>query len=787
MTFLYNFRELINNIIKATQNFVLRRNVLKSLKKSVDYISTIKYAFLFLTFLIFNHLQKTVQPYSIAILLTALASGSSIFISPILFVLSFIVTGDVGLLGAVGIGALVLIITTAIHRKFSAKLSVGFAGYSIVALVGFIVLGNTSTQIPFESRILTSIFTVILSFITIIAGKAIADKGLKFKLGFEEFATVAVSVALFGLGISNFLSPYVWKGISLLLLFFICYIFKLGTATICSCVLGISLALYYSNINYVSVFLVLALCAESVMPLSRFVAVPAVILADYLSCTLFGVYGAYTLKELIPVLIGSCVFTLTPTKPLKKLKEKLYTFRERQLVRQTINRNRLMLSNKLYELSSVFMEMSSAFNLFEQNTLTEEKAKTAIEKQINSSVCKECENYARCKKSEKNVNFSVSKMVDIGFAKGKLTLIDFPRDLSSVCTHPNNILYGLNRLLADYRTYKLDNENVKTGRDLIASEASGIAEILRSLALETGTTLKYQSRLERKLSENLFKAGFTVTEILIYGENERVSVGMIVAMREFSHTELQNIVSKTLKHEMLLTEKADITEEKCYLSFSVAAEYDAVFGIAKDTKDGSEKSGDTHAVTRLSGDRFLVALSDGMGSGIKAESVSSTSLSLIECFYKAGLQSGLILNTVNKLLAINTEDSFTALDVTVIDLKNCTADFIKYGSPYGFIIGDNGIRIVEGDSLPLGIVDELKPSVCSSELCDGDMILLVSDGISDAFGSSGEVIDFLRTLPAKNPQTLANQVLEHALSLNSGQKKDDMTALAVRVYKRAVS
>ena len=201
-------------------------------------------------------------------------------------------------------------------------------------------------------------------------------------------------------------------------------------------------------------------------------------------------------------------------------------------------------------------------------------------------------------------------------------------------------------------------------------------------------------------------------------------------------------------------------------------------------KDGSTRSGDTHSVTRIASDRLLIALSDGMGSGTNAENISSVSLSLIESFYKAGLSSPLILNTVNKLLAINTEDSFTALDLSIIDLKNCSADFIKYGAPYGFIISDQGIKVVEGNSLPLGIIDELKPSVCNTGLNDGDMILLITDGISDAFGSSLEIIDFLRTQSAKNPQTLADEILNKAIDLNGGLKKDDMTALAVRIYKR---
>ena len=208
-----------------------------------------------------------------------------------------------------------------------------------------------------------------------------------------------------------------------------------------------------------------------------------------------------------------------------------------------------------------------------------------------------------------------------------------------------------------------------------------------------------------------------------------------------------------------------------------------MFGVSAVTKDGSMFSGDTHSVLRLSEDKFLIALSDGMGSGEKAQNLSSASLSLIESFYKAGLESSLILNTVNKLLAINCEDNFTALDVSVIDLKTCRADFIKYGSPYGFVVNPTGIRIIEGNTLPLGILEDLSPSVCSLNLNEGDIILLISDGISDAFGSSGDIIEYLKTVPALNPKSLSDGILEKAISLCGGSHKDDMTALAVRIIK----
>ncbi|MBQ9485274.1 MAG: serine/threonine-protein phosphatase, partial [Clostridia bacterium] len=97
---------------------------------------------------------------------------------------------------------------------------------------------------------------------------------------------------------------------------------------------------------------------------------------------------------------------------------------------------------------------------------------------------------------------------------------------------------------------------------------------------------------------------------------------------------------------------------------------------------------------------------------------------------------------------------------------------------------DGRVRIVEANSLPLGILSELKPSVCNTEINDGDMLLLMTDGVSDAFGSSGDVIDYVRIAPALNPQSLADDILNKAIELNGGQKKDDMTVLCVRIFKK---
>ncbi len=748
-----------------------------------DYTSLIKYALLFFMFLIFSYIEKEASVYSLAFFAAALTVFPNFIVTTILFIGSFAVTGAFGLISSMAIAAAFLFVLVLIYKKCKVKIRYELLGYVAISLLGYILLGSTSTDIVIEKRLLTSLFTVALTLVLQVALNAAVNKGLKYKLGYEEFASIFIAVALMGLGTSNFISPEVWKGVSVFIILIAAYLFRTGISVIFACVLGLGLGIYYLRLDIVALFLVWSLAAESFMKLSRFISAPTLVLSDYLMQVIFGIYPEYGVIQLVSIVSGAVLFMVFPTKYLKTLKEKLYSFREKQLVRQTINRNRLMTGNRLYELSNVFTEMKAAFKTFSKSEMTEEKIKSVLKTQILSSVCKNCDGKLKCAEYSSYTKENIDKLLNIGLAKGKISLIDLPAKLSECCTHPNNLIFSTNKMLSEFKELNAEKANFSGSRELLAEEAGGISEILKELALETSTTLKYQSRMERALADSLFKAGYIVSELLIYGEAENLSVGLILIVNEFSPAAVEKAVSDCLRQKMCLCEKADITEDKCYLSFRRSPAFDAAFGIACELKDGSDESGDTHSVTRIKEDRFLMALSDGMGSGEKAESISACSLSLIESFYKAGLNSPLILNTVNKLLAINSEDNFAALDISVINLKTCEADFIKYGSPYGFIISETGLRIIEGNTLPIGILEEISPSVCHAKLNDGDIILLVSDGVSDAFGSSSEIIDYLRSVPALNPQVLADGVVKKAVELSGGKKNDDMTALAVRLFR----
>lgn len=757
---------------------------MKRIKNVFDYAKIIKTLTFFAVVVLLNKLSSTTKPFSTAVLSVVVANSPSPYFYCVIYPLSFFVLGENGLIFSALFSSAVFIVIKLIYVFFKNQIKFECALFTALSLTLYILSGNANSSSIIEDRIIVSIISVALTLVFYLSFNAIVKKGFKFKFSSEEYLSLSIAITVLGLGISNVLSPLVFKGIAILSILFCSFLIKPSFSLVFSGVIGISFAVYYNSLEYVSIFIIFGLISNAFMDVSRYLSLISCLLFDLVFQMFFGYFTDNLLHAVLPTFIGSFVFGIIPKSPLFRLKNKLFAFREKQLVRASINQNRLMLSNKLYELSNVFSEMETAFSEFSNGAITEQTAKEKALKDLTKSVCCACANYARCKKDQKVIS-DLTKMIDIGFAKGKLSLIDMPSDTFEYCTKPNDIIFGLNKMLSSYRTATIEQQNVNNGRLLISAQAKGVSEILRSLALETGQTLKYQSKTERELADYLMKKGYVVSEILIYGEEEHLSLSMVIIEKDLDYHTLTKNVSNAVNKTMIITDKINLIGEKVYLAFKVSTVFDAVFGLASAKKDNSDISGDTHSIVKINDNKFMIALSDGMGSGESAHKISSVSLSLLESFYKAGMKSQVILNTVNKLLSINAEDSFTALDVSVIDLNTCSADFIKYGSPYGFIVNSSGVRIIEGNSLPIGILDELKPCVYNAKLSDGDIVLLITDGVSDAFGSASDVIDFLRKAPYKNPQALVDDLLTSAINKNNGKKFDDMTALAVRIYKKA--
>ena len=342
----------------------------------------------------------------------------------------------------------------------------------------------------------------------------------------------------------------------------------------------------------------------------------------------------------------------------------------------------------------------------------------------------------------------------------------------------------MNKLLGEYKQKIKEIEDVSQGKELICLQAQGIATLLKNMAVDYSTIASFSSEIERELAIELRRNNLPFNELYVLHNGDEIEINVVCNTAVLLKPNFLKTISKVTKEPMSITSKTNISMELSAITIKNAPLKDASFGVASKVKNNKNLSGDTHSLSKINEGKFLIALSDGMGSGIRAETTSKTAISLIESFYKAGLDSDLILNIVNKVLTINTDDNFSAIDIVVVNLHTLVADFIKIGAPYSFILSDESVKIIEGSSLPLGILDDLSPSGCRANLKDGDTIITFTDGISDAFSSSTDLIDFIRTLDNKNPQLIADSILNKALELDGNIPKDDMTVLVVRIFSK---
>ena len=651
-------------------------------------------------------------------------------------------------------------------------LYVGFAPFTPYAILRALSPTLQKGCICMVIFLLATLFSVAL--------RALFKKLLKCRLLGEEIVFSALFFVLIGVGVCRFWGVNTYTGIAFFVVLLFAQVTLDSSAIVCAFVLSLPLAV--AGAGAIERFFVYGVAVALFSKIGRLPSALALLCAFFLYGYFDGMF-AWRTAQLVPAVLSATLpallFILFPAPLLREMQNRLVFYREKQLSRIAINRNRSAIGEQLFEISAVFREIETTFSAL-GTTEAEAGAREYIRGCVTEEACKTCAQYRLCQK--KGVIDELDKLITVGCLKGKTSLIDMPRRLADTCVRQSDLLYAVNKQLGDYKRYMLETENVANGRALLAKQAQGVSEILKNLAVEQSEPLKTYTDKERALNTALQQAGIVCSEVLVYGEDDSITLSLIT----FGNADVKKIAqiaSRLFGVSMLISEKLTLSGDKFCCILRKKPCYDAVFGVASITKAGSIASGDTHSVIRIDERKFMLALSDGMGSGEYARRISESAISLLESFYRAKMPSDAVLSTINKLMTFTGEETFACVDIAVVDLDEGKADIVKIGSPVGFILSGSSVKVLETSSLPLGILDALHPDTASYDLHENDMLLFLSDGVTDAFGSTTDLFETLKTLPARNPQQLADELMSRVLASYGGVAKDDATALAVRIFK----
>ncbi len=766
------------------------------MRRKIDFFRLFLYLSLFASSLFLYFVGDNGEPFSLALSYAMMGAGLSLPLSALVGVFPSIFSGSwvvfflyLGQALLVGFGYFLQRklrsaqpIKTGIFPMLGLSVSLGlFVGLAPfepypLPFEGVLSL-NTITQ-----KVLLAGIVFLLSSVFYVALRALLKKLLKCRLRGDEGIFSILLFTLIGVGICRLLSVNAYMGIAFfILLLFACAV-KDADAMLCAFCLSLP-PLFTAGISPERFFLY-GIAVTAFIKSGRIAAVFA-LLAVFFGYGYFDGLYEYSTALLVPSLLSALLpclfFLLIPTPLVREMENKLVFYKEKHLSRLAINRNRAAIGEKLFEISSVFREIEATFHSLNTDDM-QKNAQAYIKNNLLTRVCGQCSECASCQKAKADAG--VEKLIEVGLLKNRASLIDIPRSLADVCIRQSDLLYYLNKQLAEYKTQMTEAENAASGRSLLAGQAQGVSEILRTLALEQSEPLHIYTDKERALNIALLGAGIVCSEVLVYGDEDNLTLSLVT----FGKADVKKIAqaaSHLFGAPMMISEKLHLSNDKFCCILRKKPYYDAAFGVATITKAGENVSGDTHSVIKIDERKFMVALSDGMGSGEYACKISESTISLLESFYRAKMPSPLVLSAVNKLMTFSKEESFACVDIAVVDLDSGEADVVKIGSPLAFILSGNTVKVLETTSLPLGILDSLRPDVSSYTLQENDVLLFLSDGIADAFGSTADLYEVLRSIPISNPQQLADSLLERALQAYNGSAKDDMTAVAVRIFKTA--
>ena len=700
----------------------------------------------------------------------------------VLHFISYLVTGSYVLLIPTAISSFIVALIFSIYSFKSKTVKGEIIIYSILATLPYIFIRGSQNLI---TVLILAVISLALSLAYIPAVNALMVRRFKYKTDALSWVSLAVLAFLVEIGFIRIFSALALKSVVIFLILFSGYVYKNQLLSVAlAVVLGVAPSIMLGDFTSLSTYALLATASSIFIKNSHVISAFFLLALDTVFLIFLKVYGSYTTYDVFYSVIPVAVFLFLPTKALEAVKKTFYSFDEKVLSRYAINRFKNAVSNKLYGVADVFSEMSNCISELKDGVLPHDELLNVIAVEIVTNVCDNCPSRSRCKSRELPNISELKKIISVGVAKSRVSLIDLTKNFTENCGYTNGVIYEMNALITKYKEKIKELDDLSAGKELIKLHVDGVAESLKIMALETAKTVTYNDSLERKLYDCLAKVGIIASEIYVYESGDNQEIDFVLPRDAISGTNFLQAVNQVAQKEMSVTSRTGLSEETVAVTLKPTPLTDAAFGIASAVKDGSTQSGDTHSLIKINEGKFLVALSDGMGSGKRAENTSKTAVSLIESFYKAGLDSSLILNLVNRVLSISSSDNFSAIDVLTVDLFNLTAHFIKIGAPRSFVIADNAVKIIEGSSLPLGILEDLNPIGCNVETPIGAIIVLITDGISDAFSSTTDFIDYLRAVKTLNPQTLADSILNRAIELSGGKKLDDMTALCVRIFKK---
>lgn len=211
-----------------------------------------------------------------------------------------------------------------------------------------------------------------------------------------------------------------------------------------------------------------------------------------------------------------------------------------------------------------------------------------------------------------------------------------------------------------------------------------------------------------------------------------------------------------------------------------------VFAVMRPAK---AVGGDFYDYFLIDDHRLAIAVGDVSGKGVPAALFMSVSRTVLRAIAFEGGDPGAVLSKVNFILSRdNTESMFVTIFYAILNLRTGILSFSSAGHDDGLLLTDaNACEPLRYMGPAIGLIDTADYPTATRSLSVGDTLLLLTDGITEAFNIDGRVFGPERVVKSATQMQYASAVdLVQSIDDEVGrfsagtEQSDDITCVGLR-------
>jgi PAS domain S-box-containing protein len=249
-----------------------------------------------------------------------------------------------------------------------------------------------------------------------------------------------------------------------------------------------------------------------------------------------------------------------------------------------------------------------------------------------------------------------------------------------------------------------------------------------------------------------------------------------------------------------ITEQRELRKQEFHLQLASEVQQHLYGGT--DSAAGFDMAGVTRPADLTGGDYFdtiahpdgrvTVAIGDVSGHGVGSALVMAATRAYIRAFTRSETDAASLLRNLNGALSADLNGGrFVTLMLIQVDPRTRSIEYAGAGHlPTYLLRGDGGVEVVMGSTgPPLGLLPDAEFATCGPiAYGDGDTIVLLTDGVTEAENADGQefgaerALDTVRLRRQSSARELADGLAEAVRAFcGEARQRDDVTALVCKL------